>query len=155
MKLYGFGPMRSLRALWGLKELDTDFEFVHVRRKRRVYLRAADLRDRQRLGRPPSVNGAPTFVLTHKPPQTIRVDPLISPSSEDLSPDRQSQQRRRGQKLRLRLLRIGSRGELMKRYYESCLPHCEGSSDPGSFGIQTRCPQNRCVSACNLGSDLF
>jgi hypothetical protein len=68
MKLYGFGPMRSLRALWGLKELDTDFEFVHVRRKRRVYLRAADLRDRQRLGRPPSVNGAPTFVLTHKPP---------------------------------------------------------------------------------------
>jgi glutathione S-transferase len=30
MKLSGFGPMRSLRALWGLKELDTDFEFVPV-----------------------------------------------------------------------------------------------------------------------------
>ena len=30
MKLYGFGPMRSLRALWGLKKLDTDFEFVPV-----------------------------------------------------------------------------------------------------------------------------
>src|SRR5215475_1528341 len=28
MKLYGFGPTRSLRALWGLKELDADFEFV-------------------------------------------------------------------------------------------------------------------------------
>ena len=30
MKLYGFGPTRSLRALWGLKELDSDFEFVPV-----------------------------------------------------------------------------------------------------------------------------
>ena len=30
MKLYGFGPTRSLRALWGLKELDVDFEFVPV-----------------------------------------------------------------------------------------------------------------------------
>lgn len=30
MKLYGFGPTRSLRALWGLKELDVDFEFVSV-----------------------------------------------------------------------------------------------------------------------------
>ncbi len=30
MKLYGFGPTRSLRALWGLKELDVDFEFVLV-----------------------------------------------------------------------------------------------------------------------------
>jgi glutathione S-transferase len=30
MKLYGFGPTRSLRALWGLKELDADFEFVPV-----------------------------------------------------------------------------------------------------------------------------
>ena len=30
MKLYGFGPTRSLRALWGLKELDADFEFVLV-----------------------------------------------------------------------------------------------------------------------------
>jgi glutathione S-transferase len=30
MKLYGFGPTRSLRALWGLKELDADFEYVHV-----------------------------------------------------------------------------------------------------------------------------
>ncbi len=30
MKLYGFGPTRSIRALWGLKELDVDFEFVPV-----------------------------------------------------------------------------------------------------------------------------
>jgi len=30
MKLYGFGPTRSIRALWGLKELDADFEFVSV-----------------------------------------------------------------------------------------------------------------------------
>jgi glutathione S-transferase len=30
MKLYGFGPTRSLRALWGLKELNADFEFVPV-----------------------------------------------------------------------------------------------------------------------------
>ena len=30
MKLYGFGPTRSLRALWGLKELDADFDFVPV-----------------------------------------------------------------------------------------------------------------------------
>jgi len=30
MKLYGFGPTRSRRALWGLKELDADFEFVPV-----------------------------------------------------------------------------------------------------------------------------
>jgi glutathione S-transferase len=30
MKLYGFGPTRSLRALWGLKELDTDFEFIPI-----------------------------------------------------------------------------------------------------------------------------
>jgi glutathione S-transferase len=30
MKLYGFGPSRSLRALWGLKELGVDFEFVPV-----------------------------------------------------------------------------------------------------------------------------
>jgi glutathione S-transferase len=30
MKLYGFGPTRSLRALWGLKELEADFEFVPV-----------------------------------------------------------------------------------------------------------------------------
>jgi Glutathione S-transferase, N-terminal domain len=29
-KLYGFGPTRSLRAIWGLKELDADFEFVPV-----------------------------------------------------------------------------------------------------------------------------
>ena len=27
MKLYGFGPTRSLRALWGLKELGAEFEF--------------------------------------------------------------------------------------------------------------------------------
>jgi glutathione S-transferase len=30
MKLYGFGPTRSLRALWGLKELGVEFEFVPV-----------------------------------------------------------------------------------------------------------------------------
>ncbi len=30
MKLYGFGPTRSLRALWGLKEIDADFEFMPV-----------------------------------------------------------------------------------------------------------------------------
>jgi glutathione S-transferase len=30
MKLYGFGPTRSLRALWGLKELDLEFEFIPV-----------------------------------------------------------------------------------------------------------------------------
>ena len=30
MKLYGFAGTRSQRALWGLKELDADFEFVSV-----------------------------------------------------------------------------------------------------------------------------
>jgi glutathione S-transferase len=30
MKLYGFGPTRSLRALWALRELDAEFEFVPV-----------------------------------------------------------------------------------------------------------------------------
>jgi glutathione S-transferase len=30
MKLYGFGPTRSLRAMWGLKELGIDFEFIPV-----------------------------------------------------------------------------------------------------------------------------
>jgi glutathione S-transferase len=30
MKLYGFGPTRTLRALWGLQELGADFEFVPV-----------------------------------------------------------------------------------------------------------------------------
>ena len=30
MKLYGFGPTRSLRALWGPKELNAEFEFVPV-----------------------------------------------------------------------------------------------------------------------------
>jgi glutathione S-transferase len=30
MKLHGFGPTRSLRALWGLRELDADFEFIPV-----------------------------------------------------------------------------------------------------------------------------
>lgn len=30
MKLYGFGPTRSLRALWGLKELGIDFDFQVV-----------------------------------------------------------------------------------------------------------------------------
>lgn len=39
MKLYGFGPTRSLRALWGLRELDADFEFVTID------LRAGENRD--------------------------------------------------------------------------------------------------------------
>lgn len=30
MKLYGLGPTRSLRALWALRELDADFEFIPV-----------------------------------------------------------------------------------------------------------------------------
>ncbi|MGF1611657.1 MAG: glutathione S-transferase family protein [Kiloniellales bacterium] len=30
MKLYGFAPTRSLRALWALRELDAGFEFVPV-----------------------------------------------------------------------------------------------------------------------------
>lgn len=30
MKLYGFGPTRSLRALWALRELGAEFEFVSV-----------------------------------------------------------------------------------------------------------------------------
>jgi glutathione S-transferase len=30
MKLYGFGPTRSLRAIWALQELDADFEFIPV-----------------------------------------------------------------------------------------------------------------------------
>jgi glutathione S-transferase len=30
MKLYGFGPTRSLRALWSLKELGLEFEFIPV-----------------------------------------------------------------------------------------------------------------------------
>jgi len=30
MKLYGFGPTRSLRALWALRELGVEFEFVPV-----------------------------------------------------------------------------------------------------------------------------
>lgn len=30
MKLYGFGPTRSLRVLWGLQELGVEFEFVPV-----------------------------------------------------------------------------------------------------------------------------
>ena len=30
MKLYGFPPTRSIRALWTLRELDVDFEFVNV-----------------------------------------------------------------------------------------------------------------------------
>jgi glutathione S-transferase len=30
MKLYGFGSTRSLRALWGLREIDADFEFISV-----------------------------------------------------------------------------------------------------------------------------
>ena len=30
MKLYGFGPTRSLRALWGLKELGVEFDFEGV-----------------------------------------------------------------------------------------------------------------------------
>ena len=31
MKLYGFGPTRSLRVLWGLLELGAEFEFVSVK----------------------------------------------------------------------------------------------------------------------------
>lgn len=30
MKLYGFGPTRTLRAMWGLKELGVPFDYVHV-----------------------------------------------------------------------------------------------------------------------------
>ncbi len=30
IKLYGFGPTRSIRVLWTLRELDVDFEFVPV-----------------------------------------------------------------------------------------------------------------------------
>ena len=30
MKLYGFGPTRSLRALWSLRELGVDFDFERV-----------------------------------------------------------------------------------------------------------------------------
>jgi glutathione S-transferase len=30
MKLYGFAPTRSIRALWTLRELGVDFEFVNV-----------------------------------------------------------------------------------------------------------------------------
>ncbi|MBV9945904.1 MAG: glutathione S-transferase family protein [Myxococcales bacterium] len=30
MKLYGFAPTRSIRALWTLRELDLDFEYVQV-----------------------------------------------------------------------------------------------------------------------------
>ncbi len=30
MKLYGLGPTRSIRALWGLLELGVDFEFIPV-----------------------------------------------------------------------------------------------------------------------------
>ncbi|WP_322014801.1 glutathione S-transferase family protein [Paraburkholderia sp. J12] len=30
MKLYGFPGTRAQRALWGLKEVDVDFEYVHV-----------------------------------------------------------------------------------------------------------------------------
>jgi glutathione S-transferase len=30
MKLYGFPPTRTIRALWVLRELDLDFEYVQV-----------------------------------------------------------------------------------------------------------------------------
>jgi hypothetical protein len=30
MKLYGYAATRSLRALWGLKELDLDFEYISI-----------------------------------------------------------------------------------------------------------------------------
>jgi hypothetical protein len=30
MKLYGLGPTRTLRALWALRELDSEFEYVPV-----------------------------------------------------------------------------------------------------------------------------
>ncbi|MEX3916825.1 glutathione S-transferase family protein [Paraburkholderia sp. BR10872] len=44
MKLYGFAGTRSQRALWGLKEVDADFEFISVNllageHKRPEYLR--------------------------------------------------------------------------------------------------------------------
>ncbi|MDE1140596.1 MAG: glutathione S-transferase family protein [Paraburkholderia tropica] len=44
MKLYGFAGTRSQRALWGLKEVDADFEFISVNllegeHKRPDYLR--------------------------------------------------------------------------------------------------------------------
>lgn len=30
MKLYGFGPTRTLRAMWGLNELGIPFDYIHV-----------------------------------------------------------------------------------------------------------------------------
>jgi glutathione S-transferase len=30
MKLYGFAPTRTIRALWALRELDLDFEYINV-----------------------------------------------------------------------------------------------------------------------------
>ncbi len=44
MKLYGFGPTRSLRALWALRELDADFEFVPVNLRAGEHRRPAFLR---------------------------------------------------------------------------------------------------------------
>jgi glutathione S-transferase len=44
MKLYGFGPTRSLRALWGLKELGIDFEFEAVSLPAREHQRPEFLR---------------------------------------------------------------------------------------------------------------
>jgi glutathione S-transferase len=39
MKLYGFGPTRSLRALWGLREIGADFEFVPINLMAEEHLR--------------------------------------------------------------------------------------------------------------------
>lgn len=39
MKLYGFGPTRSLRALWALRELKVDFEFIEVNMARGEHLK--------------------------------------------------------------------------------------------------------------------
>ncbi|MBY4721914.1 MULTISPECIES: glutathione S-transferase family protein [Burkholderia] len=44
MKLYGFAGTRSQRALWGLKELDADFEFISVNLLRGEHKRPEFLR---------------------------------------------------------------------------------------------------------------
>jgi glutathione S-transferase len=44
MKLYGFGPTRSLRAIWALQELDADFEFIPVNLMKREHRREDYLR---------------------------------------------------------------------------------------------------------------
>ncbi|MDR3096006.1 MAG: glutathione S-transferase family protein [Paraburkholderia sp.] len=44
MKLYGFAGTRSQRALWGLKEVDADFEFISVNLLEGEHKRAEFLR---------------------------------------------------------------------------------------------------------------